>query len=340
MEDEGSTDMPASEGTMTVPSFRVGRIIGRRGAKIRELQDRSRAKIDVTDEVDEDDMTLIRISGSADQIDHAKSLISRLIQNRDEMGGDAPARRDRGGDRPPRNQEFYEPSVTFQIPEDKCGLVIGSRGSKIREIQQETGATIDVGRRDTAVDGFVTVSLTGDQEACDAAEKIIKDLVIESQNKDKIEKPPPSEVMDVSIDLTRRIIGPMGATVRDIQERTNTEIEIARRSTAVNGIVRLSITGDAKDAAAAKRIIQDILDEGDAPSLVMMIEERFCGLIIGGRGSKIRQLQDSTGTAIKIDKKSEAKDGKVQVVISGSESQCAAAQHEINAIIAESQDEL
>jgi len=338
-EDQGAAgDMPACEDTMAVPSFRVGRIIGRKGAKIRELQDRSRAKIDVTDEVDGDD-TLIRISGSADQVDHAKSLISRLIQNRDEQG-DAPPRRDRGGDRAPRNQEFYEPSVTFQIPDDKCGLVIGSRGSKIREIQQDTGATIDVGRRDTAVDGMVTVSLSGDQEACDAAEQIIKNLVTESQNKDKIEKPPPSEVMDVSIDMTRRIIGPMGATVRDIQEKTNTEIEIARRSTAVNGIVRLSITGDAKDAAAAKRLIQDILEEVDAPSLTMMIEERFCGLIIGGRGSKIRALQDSTGTAIKIDKKSEAKDGKVQVTISGSDDQCAAAQNEINSIIAQSQDEL
>jgi len=335
--EQGAADIPECEDTMTVPSFRVGRIIGRRGAKIRELQDRSRAKIDVTDEVDGDD-TLIRLSGSADQVDHAKSLISRLIQNRDEMG-DAPARRDRG-DRQPRNQEFSEPSVTFQIPDDKCGLVIGSRGSKIREIQQETGATIDVGRRDTAVDGLVTVSLTGDQEACDAAEQIIKNLVTESQNKDKIEKPPPSEVMDVSIDMTRRIIGPMGATVRDIQERTNTEVEIARRSTAVDGIVRLSITGDAKDAAAARRLIEDILEEVDAPSIVMMIEERFCGLIIGGRGSKIRALQDSTGTAIKIDKKSEAKDGKVQVVISGSDDQCAAAKEEINAIISQSQDEV
>ena len=168
---------PAAKDKMAVPSFKIGRIIGRKGAKIRELQDRSRAKIDVTDEVDGDD-TLIRISGSVDQVDHAKSLISRLIQNRDD--GDAPPRRERGGDRPPRrdrDQEFYEPSLTFQIPDDKCGLVIGSRGSKIREIQQESGANVDVGRRDTAVNGQITISLSGDKDACDSAEQIIKNLI-------------------------------------------------------------------------------------------------------------------------------------------------------------------
>jgi len=325
---------PAAKDKMAVPSFKIGRIIGRKGAKIRELQDRSRAKIDVTDEVDGDD-TVVRISGSVEQVDHAKSLISRLIQDRNEMGN-SPGKRERGP--PQHHQQSYEPSVSFQVPEDKCGLVIGSRGSKIREIQQETGATVDVGSRDTAVDGYITISLTGDQEACDAAEQIIKNLISESQNVEKAEKPPPSEVMEVPIDMTRRIIGPMGATIRDIQERTNTQIEIARRATAVDGAVRLAITGDAEDAAAARQMVQDILEEANSPALIMLIEERLCGLIIGGRGSKIRALQDNTGATIKIDKKSEAKDGKVQVVISGSKDQCAAAQDEISAIISQSRD--
>jgi len=317
---------------MAVPSYKIGRIIGRKGAKIRELQERSRAKIDVTDEVDGDD-TVVRISGSAEQVANAKSLISRLLQDRNEMGN-SPGKRERG---PP--QQSYEPNVSFQVPEDKCGLVIGSRGSKIREIQQDTGATVDVGSRDSAVDGYITISLTGDQEACDAAEHIIKELISESQNVEKAEKPPPSEVMEVPIDMTRRIIGPMGATIRDIQERTNTQIEIARRATAVDGAVRLSITGHPEDAAAARQCVQDILEEANSPAHIMMIEERFCGLIIGGRGSKIRALQDNTGATIKIDKKSEAKDGKVQVVISGSKDQCSAAQDEISAIIAQSRDQ-
>ena len=152
-----------------MPSFRVGRIIGRKGIKIRELQDDSGAKIDITDEVNGDE-TMVRISGSEDQVAHAQDLISQLLQDREGFGN-----RERG---PPQQRQYGgEPTMAFQIPEDKCGMVIGSRGSKIREIQQESGANVDVGRRDTAVNGQITISLSGDKDACDSAEQIIKNLI-------------------------------------------------------------------------------------------------------------------------------------------------------------------
>jgi len=57
---------------MQVESRNVGRIIGRGGSKIRELQDDSGAKIQVSREEDEYGMKSVEISGSSDEVATAK----------------------------------------------------------------------------------------------------------------------------------------------------------------------------------------------------------------------------------------------------------------------------
>ena len=133
---------------------------------IRELQDKSGATIDVTDE-QEEGRTVIRLSGALEDIEKAKTLLARIYQ-------DEPRSPQKSGD--------GDATEEFEIPEDKCGLVIGSRGSKIREIQSDTGVGVNVGSRDTAVNGLIKVTLKGDKEKCDHAKKIILDLISDADN--------------------------------------------------------------------------------------------------------------------------------------------------------------
>ncbi|XP_018565076.1 probable ATP-dependent RNA helicase DDX43 [Anoplophora glabripennis] len=70
--------------TINVPSKFIGRIIGRGGSKINELQSDSGAKIQVTKDIIGDD-TVVKIFGNQDSIDKAKSLINSLTTDTTEM---------------------------------------------------------------------------------------------------------------------------------------------------------------------------------------------------------------------------------------------------------------
>ena len=165
--EQESDGSPVAKDKISVPSNKVGKIIGRRGAMIRELQEKSGCKIDVTDEQVEG-QTVIRLSGAVEDIEKAKVLLARIYQD---------------DSRSNQQGQEGEPTEQFDIPEDKCGLVIGSRGSKIREIQSDTGVGVNVGSRDTAVGGMIKVTLRGDKGRCDEAKKIIMELISDSDKR-------------------------------------------------------------------------------------------------------------------------------------------------------------
>jgi len=147
---------------MSVPGNKVGKIIGRRGAMIRELQDKSGANIDVTDEKEGND-TVIRLSGSLDTIDRAKRLITRLVQEDQQRGG---AGGGGGGN-----------SVEVWVPESKCGMIIGRGGSKISEIQSQTGTRVNVNSREKSENGMCLVTISGDKDNCEEAKAIVEEIV-------------------------------------------------------------------------------------------------------------------------------------------------------------------
>ena len=72
------------------------------------------------------------------------------------------------------------PTEVFEIPRDMRGVVFGKGGSKLKEIKSETGVIINVGSRDSAVNGMIEVCLyhiCGDKQACGEAKMIIMVLV-------------------------------------------------------------------------------------------------------------------------------------------------------------------
>ncbi|CAH1101227.1 unnamed protein product [Psylliodes chrysocephalus] len=68
--------------TMYVPSMKVGKIIGRGGSKINELQGESGARIQVTKDVEGDD-TIVKLFGSDSCVARAKELINDLVTEPD-----------------------------------------------------------------------------------------------------------------------------------------------------------------------------------------------------------------------------------------------------------------
>ncbi|XP_021458087.1 far upstream element-binding protein 3 isoform X5 [Oncorhynchus mykiss] len=141
---------------VAVPRFAVGIVIGRNGEMIKKIQNDSGVRIQfkpVSPSPSDDGISPDRIAqvmGQPDRCQHAVHLINELVhtaQDRDGFGGlVGPRGRGRGrGDwsmgAPGGLQE-----VTYTIPADKCGLVIGKGGETIKNINQQSGAHVELQR--------------------------------------------------------------------------------------------------------------------------------------------------------------------------------------------------
>ncbi|KAF5914797.1 hypothetical protein HPG69_008917 [Diceros bicornis minor] len=135
---------------VSVPRFAVGIVIGRNGEMIKKIQNDAGVRIQFKPDDGISPERAAQVMGPPDRCQHAAHVINELIltaQERDGFGGLAVARgRGRGrGDwsvgTPGGVQE-----ITYTVPADKCGLVIGKGGENIKSINQQSGAHVELQR--------------------------------------------------------------------------------------------------------------------------------------------------------------------------------------------------
>ncbi|KAB0407128.1 hypothetical protein E2I00_004284, partial [Balaenoptera physalus] len=135
---------------VSVPRFAVGIVIGRNGEMIKKIQNDAGVRIQFKPDDGISPERAAQVMGPPERCQHAAHVINELIltaQERDGFGGLAVARgRGRGrGDwsvgTPGGIQE-----ITYTVPADKCGLVIGKGGENIKSINQQSGAHVELQR--------------------------------------------------------------------------------------------------------------------------------------------------------------------------------------------------
>ncbi|XP_040338582.1 far upstream element-binding protein 3 isoform X2 [Herpailurus yagouaroundi] len=146
----GSIEVCLPGGLVSVPRFAVGIVIGRNGEMIKKIQNDAGVRIQFKPDDGVSPERAAQVMGPPDRCQHAAHVINELIltaQERDGFGGLAVARgRGRGrGDwsvgAPGGVQE-----ITYTVPADKCGLVIGKGGENIKSINQQSGAHVELQR--------------------------------------------------------------------------------------------------------------------------------------------------------------------------------------------------
>ncbi|XP_054992045.1 far upstream element-binding protein 3 isoform X2 [Sorex araneus] len=150
----GVRDFSSRMGTgsieVSVPRFAVGIVIGRNGDMIKKIQNDAGVRIQFKPDDGISPERAAQVMGPPDRCQHAAHVISELIltaQERDGFGSLAVARgrgRSRGDwsvGAPGGLQE-----ITYSVPADKCGLVIGKGGESIKSINQQSGAHVELQR--------------------------------------------------------------------------------------------------------------------------------------------------------------------------------------------------
>lgn len=130
---------------VAVPRFAVGIIIGRNGDMIKKIQNDAGVRIQFKQDDGVSPERVAQVMGQPENCHHAVHLINELVQTaqeRDGFGG-LTGRRSRGDC---NSGGLGLQEVTYAVPADKCGLVIGKGGETIKNIKEQSRAFVELQR--------------------------------------------------------------------------------------------------------------------------------------------------------------------------------------------------
>lgn len=198
---------------MRVESANVGKIIGKAGSKIRQLENDSNARIKISRDEDDYGKKEVEISGTPEEIQCAQDMIEACISQdysggggrrggggyggrdrgggfgRDD-GGRSWGRRDEdsgwgrsnygggGGGGARRGYSGDGESETIFVESSEVGRIIGRGGSRIREMEDQSGCRIKVSR-DGDSQGRNSVELSGSKSQITRAKQKIQEAGVD-----------------------------------------------------------------------------------------------------------------------------------------------------------------
>jgi len=145
---------------LAVPKEYVGVVIGRSGDTIRRLQEETGCKVqfNTVDQGQPGDRWLI-MQGTQEACEKAESnvkdMLGKVMQKDAKFGG-------------PNTQ-----TVEYQVPANKCGLVIGKGGESIRQMKEQSGAHIEMNKHAPHDAPTKAFTIRGTQQQIEAAQQLI-----------------------------------------------------------------------------------------------------------------------------------------------------------------------
>ena len=199
-------DWPSEE--IQVPNGVVGFIIGRGGETITSMQSRTGAKIQIQKEHElqpGQTMRTITVSGpTPEAVDQCKTMIQSMVDDRVRASGGRGGTAKDAKVQTALDQGHY--LKTVEVPDADVGLIIGKGGSTIQNIQDRTGASIQIPPAANAENGQIrTVSITHptEQGAQEAATMIT--AILASKKQDTVAVPTGPQVT-IQVMVSKRIL--------------------------------------------------------------------------------------------------------------------------------------
>eukprot|EP00049_Salpingoeca_infusionum_P017137 m.351863 g.351863 ORF g.351863 m.351863 type:complete len:450 (-) comp16385_c0_seq1:142-1491(-) len=205
--------------TLDIPDEYVGRIIGKGGSSISMIQNMSGTHVEIPQEcVAGTSVRRLTITGpTPEAIERCKTIIQTKIYE-----AQNPAETAEGG--------AQNSKVTF-VPDDQVGRLIGRGGSTIKQIQDLSGAHMDIAKECNPGETQRMVTIIGQPAQVSKCEELIqKKLAGESlpiaQTTTGFD--PSTRKVYIPDSMVGRIIGKGGSTIREIQDTCGTHLDIAK----------------------------------------------------------------------------------------------------------------
>jgi rRNA processing protein Krr1/Pno1 len=209
-------------------------------------------------------------------------------------------------------------------------LIIGPGGATLNMLVAGSGATIDMPKRDS---GSSKIQITGTPAQVAAAKNAIQSLA--DRGFSSITHPGTLSD-DITVEATHigLILGANGATLRAIQTKTETRINLPEKGSASK---KVTIVGEKEGVKAAKAALRSLIVDGFSTLThdgwvkleVNFPAEKF-GILIGPKGQTIKSIQGNTKTRINMPEKNSK---ATTVSVCGLPAGVAQAEKEINRLL-------
>ncbi|ETW86132.1 hypothetical protein HETIRDRAFT_14839, partial [Heterobasidion irregulare TC 32-1] len=141
-------------------------IIGKGGSHVNEIREKSGAKVMVSESIPGNPERILNVSGPLDAVSKAFGLIVRRINDEPFDVPSVPGSR--------------AVTIKFMIPNSRMGSVIGKQGSKIKEIQDASGARLNASEGMLPGSTERVLSVAGVADAIHIATYYIGNILIEA----------------------------------------------------------------------------------------------------------------------------------------------------------------
>ncbi|KAF9500535.1 eukaryotic type KH-domain (KH-domain type I) [Pleurotus eryngii] len=144
-------------------------IIGKGGSHVNEIREKSGARVVVSESIPGNPERILNVSGPLDAVSKAFGLIVRRINDEPFDVPSVPGSR--------------AVTIKFMIPNSRMGSVIGKQGSKIKEIQDASGARLNASEGMLPGSTERVLSVAGVADAIHIATYYIGNILIEAQER-------------------------------------------------------------------------------------------------------------------------------------------------------------
>lgn len=202
-------------------------VLGKEYKSIQQLQTSTGAKLDM-----DKDKFVLKISGSSKAVDAAHQAVNQLLE------------RCRG--------------TTMEIPPANVGAVYGKAGSTIRNIQDRTGAFVEVVDAGTAGGGMAKCTIMGEPAAVEQAR-----LLVVKAMSNEIELKPGQVMETIALgSAVSAVIGRGGSKIKELESTCQVELNVNSETNECRIVGKEANVSKAKEAVEA--IIQPILAAEEA----------------------------------------------------------------------------
>ncbi|CAM9132947.1 unnamed protein product [Sphacelaria rigidula] len=315
------------------PADAMGMLIGKGGAGLRDMQEKSRVKVTLQETKSMPEGAKERgvgLSGSLESICAVEKIIfEKLDARRSTSLAPSPAEdeyemayqeavaagTDPNGAMPPDDPSSVR-VVRWVMDNAHCGWLIGKGGSGIKNIEATSGAEVRVANEKAMVSssGERMVYVKGTQTARDQALDLIRgNPKISGRVADPNE--PETAAVHVPAKCVGYILGHRGASIQAMTEKTGATLRVAPANEVTTGSSehRVDITGPPKAIVAARHALEARVQEWkttnasqnggvEVPevSLKVAVPQPLIGHIIGKGGSFVREVLKETHVQVKI----------------------------------------
>ncbi|KAF9404770.1 hypothetical protein BGZ94_003951 [Podila epigama] len=266
--------------TFDIPATASPHVIGKGGANINKLTEQLQVKFDLNDRVAHTDdkkkksgnetMEVV-IQGVKKNVEAAKETILKMVE------------------------QLADATVAkLDIPVEHYSALIGIKGRYVRRLEEKYGVRVQFPKATNDDDeessklNFVVVS-GGKKGVQGAKEELLELLDYEKENNNTLE-------MTIEPKMLPHIVGRSGAKINDIQEASQTRIDIRRSSESEKPEVRLLINGSKVGIKQAQKLINNIIDAQKAQVEELVdINSKYHKILIGQGGSTLREIIAKAG---------------------------------------------